>query len=159
MPSATRGTSQEPQASLPEPRRLVLDEDITYKLSYELTKRGKHATAVHLAGFDGKKDGALFKALVEFEPFVLVTWDNKMPFVHARELEHHRTTLAVVSRSAYYQAQHLYGDEVTFIRDVVHRWAHVIETQIPNTVRRYGHRSVSKAKSPTAYAQTTRPPR
>lgn len=83
----------------PERRRIVLDEDINWKLYTELQRRGHtDATAVAHEGIDGKKDGALFKALAgSYEPFVLVTWDNKMPRVHSAEIAHHGTTIAGAS--------------------------------------------------------------
>ncbi|HEY4279709.1 MAG TPA: hypothetical protein VGM91_15900 [Conexibacter sp.] len=158
-PSDTSSTSPQQPPPQPERRRLILDEDITHKLARELENRGKTAGAVLHQRIDGRKDGALFKALRDLEPYVLVTWDNKMPFVHTHELEHHGTTLAVVNRAAFYKVQHEYANEVVFIREVVHRWAHVIQIQTPNTVRSYSDRSASRAKTPIVYARTTRPPR
>lgn len=151
-------TRQISQRSQPEPRRLVIDEDISFKLAHELRKRSRAATAPRIEQMDGLKDGALFKALRDFEPYVLVTWDNKMPFRHCRELEAHGTTLAVVNRDAFYRATR-YRDESEYIRDVVHRWAHVIEAQPANTVRRFSHTTASRPKLPSVYVATTRLPR
>lgn len=153
-PSGTSTTSL--RQSRPETRRLVIDEDISRKLSFELQRRGRgNAIAVLDARLNGRKDGALFKALIDFEPCVLVTYDNRMPFVHSRELEHHGTTVAVVSRRAFRRSWHTVED--SYIRDVVHRWAHVIEMQTAGTVRSYGDKSVTRARTPRTYADTTRP--
>ena len=114
----------------PERRRVVLDEDINWKLKYELHKRGRpDATAVASEGIDGSKDGALFKALAQgnYEPFVLVTWDNKMLDVHAPEIAHHRTTIAVVDERWFKRSGRPSDEQEPYIRDVVHRWLHRIE--------------------------------
>jgi hypothetical protein len=82
-------------------RRIVLDADVNWKLAHELRKRGRvDATALRLEELHELKDGALLKALAgSYEPFVLVTWDNKMPRAHAAELRHFGSTVAVVNRS------------------------------------------------------------
>jgi hypothetical protein len=121
---------------LPERRRVVLDEDINWKLMHELRGRGRlDATAVKTEGLDGRKDGALFKILGrDYEPYVLVTYDNKMPIVHAAEIAHHKTTIALVSEGAFRRKG---GDPEPYIRDVIHRWLHRIEMQPAGSKRRY----------------------
>jgi hypothetical protein len=113
----------------PERRRVVLDEDISWKLKGELHGRGRRdATAVLSEGIDGSKDGALIKTLAAtYEPFVLVTWDNKMPTVHAADLAHHQTTLAVVDERWFKRSGRPASEQERYIRDVVHRWLHRIE--------------------------------
>jgi hypothetical protein len=115
----------------PERRRVVLDEDINWKLKYELHKRGRaDATAVVSEGIGESKDGAVFKALAagDYEPFVLVTWDNKMPIAHRAELDYHGTTLAVVDERWFKRNEAQYGgSEERYFRDVIHRWLHRIE--------------------------------
>lgn len=124
----------------PERRRIVLDEDINWKLKGELHRRGRpDATAVLSEGIDGSKDGALFKALAQgdYEPFVLVTYDNKMLTVHAAEIGHHSTTIAVVDERWFKQSGRPDSDQEPYIRDVVHRWLHRIEIQTPGELRIY----------------------
>lgn len=103
MQSATRLTWR---SLPPERRRVVLDEGIGWKLSTQLFSRGRDdATSVRQQGLLESKDGALLKALAAaYEPFVLVTWDNKMPIAHAAELDHHRTTLVVVDERWFKRA-------------------------------------------------------
>jgi hypothetical protein len=115
--------------SPPERRRVVLDEDINWKLKGELHRRGRpDATAVISEEIDGSKDGALFKALAQdYEPFVLVTWDNKMLHVHAPEVAHHGTTIAVVDERWFKRSGRPASEQEPYIRDVVHRWLHRIE--------------------------------
>jgi hypothetical protein len=132
-PSATSRTSPLPS---PDRRRVLLDEDISRKLAHELRKRGRaDATAVFDQGLGASKDGQLFKALRSLGDCVLVTWDNKMPVVHAAELEHHAVTLAVVDRRPYHRRWS--GSEDAYVRDVVHRCLHRIETQPVRTVKVY----------------------
>jgi hypothetical protein len=133
-PSATRRTSRRPP---PDRRRIVLDEDINWRLSYDLRRRGRpDATALHLEGLNESKDGALLKKLGAYEPCVLVTWDNKMEFVHAAELKHHGITVAVVDRRPFQRGEWADTEEA-YVRDVVHRRLHRIELQVARTVQRY----------------------
>jgi hypothetical protein len=129
---------------LPERRRVVLDEDINWKLAAELRRRGRmDATAIYIEKIDGKKDGALLKALATgYEPCILVTWDNKLSKVHSAEIEHHGNTIAVVDRAAY-EARWT-GDKESYVRDVVHRWLHKMEVQPRGTARRYSSSGVSR---------------
>lgn len=116
-------------------RRLVLDEDINWKLAKELRYRGlREASSNYELGLLGKKDGALIKALAEeHETCVLVAWDNKMHLSHAQALDHFALTLAVVDQEAKR------GDltEEEYYREVIHRWAHRISFQKPGTVVKY----------------------
>jgi hypothetical protein len=126
----------------PEVRRVVLDEDINWKLMHGLQGRGRLnaravAEPVDSMGLKKPKDGALFKALAAgWEPFVLVTWDNKMPIVHRAELDHHRITLAVVDERWFKRKALPESEQEDYIRDVVHRWLHRIELLSP-AERRY----------------------
>ncbi|HTA36561.1 MAG TPA: hypothetical protein VK761_07590 [Solirubrobacteraceae bacterium] len=123
---------------LPERRRLVLDEDINWKLSTELQRRGRSdATGVVPEKLAGLKDAALFKALAAHEPFVLVTWDNKMFSAHAAELNHHRATVAMVDERWFKQKGLAPAEQEPYIRDVVHRWLHRIERLAPGSLRIY----------------------
>ena len=104
---------------------------------YELRRRGRpETTALRHERIDGSKDGAVLKQLKPFEPCVLVTWDNKMEYVHAAELAHHGITLAVVDRRPFKRGVWL-ADEEAYVRDVVHRRLHRIELQACGTVQRY----------------------
>jgi hypothetical protein len=122
----------------PERRRVVLDEDINWKLSQELVRRGRpDATSVSQLKIDGKPDGALFKALAQsdYEPFVLVTYDNKMLENHSAEVAHHGTTIAVVDEGTFKASGRSESETEAYIRDVVHRWLHRIEMLGAGTAR------------------------
>jgi hypothetical protein len=118
-----------------EPRYLVLDEGINWKLARELCRRGlRKSTSVFKLGLDKKVDGQVIKALAEqHEPCVFVTWDNKMHLSHAQALDHFELTLAVIDQKAKR------GDlsEEEYYREVIHRWAHRIIFQKPGTVVKY----------------------
>jgi hypothetical protein len=118
-----------------EPRCLVLDEDINWKLARELRRRGlRGATSNRCLDLLEKKDGALIKALAEHhEPCVLVAWDNKMHKSHAGELRHFGITLAVIDK--YAKRGDLTDEE--YYREVIHRWAHRMVFQAPGTVVKY----------------------
>jgi hypothetical protein len=105
----------------PERRRIVLDEDINWKLYPELQRRGRvDATAVVHEGIDGTKDAAVFKALAaDPEPFVLVTWDSKMLAVHRAGIAHHRTTIAVVDELFFKRSGRPASEQEPYIRDVI----------------------------------------
>jgi hypothetical protein len=122
----------------PERRRVVLDEDIGWKLATQLFGRGRDdATSVYQEHLKESKDGALFKALAAgYEPCVLVTWDNRMPTAHAAELDHHGTTLAIVDERWFRRKGLPDGEQKRYIRDVVHRWLHRIEL-LPAGERRF----------------------
>jgi hypothetical protein len=142
MQSATRGMSR---SLLPhEPRRLVLDEDINWKLAKELRCRGlRTASSNRELDLLGKKDGQLIKVLAEqHEPCVLVAWDNKMHLSHAEALKHFGLTLAVIDRKAER------GDlsEEEYYREVIHRWAHRIVFQKAGVVMRYSRARSSRVE-------------
>jgi hypothetical protein len=67
-------------------------------------------------------------------PFVLVTYDNKMPENHAPLLRAYETTLAVISKRGY-ELSGLRPQE--YWRDVIHRHAHRFVSQPPGTIYRY----------------------
>lgn len=119
---------------------------MSWKLREELRRRGRgDATAVFKEpDLQGKKDGALFKALSrEHVGCVLVTWDNSMPQAHSAELDHFGITLAVVNQDAF---DGLPAEEEAYYRDTVHRWLHVIERQAEGERRRYspwGHAAIA----------------
>jgi hypothetical protein len=110
-----------------------------WKLAQQLHGRGRaDATAVIPEGLKESKDGALVKRLaLDYEPFVLVTWDNRMPLAHRAELEHHGTTLAIVDEAWFKRSGRPDSEQRRYIRDVVHRWLHRIEVLSPGERRYY----------------------
>jgi hypothetical protein len=120
----------------PDRRRIIIDEDMGPALARQLRGRGRSdAMSVKTSVLEGFKDVPLFRAIAScYEPAVLVTWDNRMPWVHRADLERHQITLAVIDRKGLARAG---TSEKHYWQDVVHRWLHTIEAQEPATVRLY----------------------
>jgi len=81
----------------------------------------------------GYKDEQLLPAIAAAYPgAVLVTSDDNMPAVHAEVLRQTRVTLATIApqRDPGHSA-----DE--WDHEIVHRWAHRMETQSSSTIKRY----------------------
>jgi hypothetical protein len=108
-------------------RVLQLDEGLPLRLAAELTARGRHARALRLEPGAPSTDTALLRWL---DPgAVLVTTDEGLPREQRALLRETRATVAII---------HATGEGAK--RETVHRWAHVIATQPPGTVRRYSPR-------------------
>jgi len=121
----------------PEPRRIILDEDMNWKLARELCQRGfRDATSVRGLGLANQnvKDGALIKGLAEHhEPCLLVAWDNKMYRNHRQELDHFALTLAVIDKYADRGGL----NEEEYYRDVIHREVHRMAAQLLSSIYIY----------------------
>jgi hypothetical protein len=120
-----------------QPLRLIVDEDLDWKISPELRARGyRDTTSAFECGVANKsvKD-PVWLWLIERSgtPSVLVTFDNKMPVVHRAAIIRRGSTLAVVDSKA--PRDGLTREEYT--RDVVHRWAHRMVAQVQGTRRKY----------------------
>jgi hypothetical protein len=124
-------------------RRLVIDEDMNWKLTLELRQRGfRDAASNRQLDLLGLKDGQLIKRLAtEHEPCVLVVWDNKLPESHRRELDHFKLTVAVIDkrrgRDGKMPAERLGLTEEEYYRAVIHRHAHQMARQLPGSIYRY----------------------
>lgn len=94
----------------------------------------RDATSNNELGLLKKTDSQLIKALAEqYEPCVLVSWDNKMVKGHAGALAHFGVTLAVVDEDGDHGAL----TEEEYYREVVHRWAHRMTRQPRGSVVKY----------------------
>jgi hypothetical protein len=116
---------------------LVIDADLNRRIATELKRRGRRAVALSELQLRHAKDPELLMSLAEYfgdEPWVLVTGDDKMPAVHPDVIQEVGATLATVDgrRPPTYL-----DDEDGWGREVVHRWAHLMEKQTPGSIRRY----------------------
>jgi hypothetical protein len=115
-------------------RLLVIDESLNPRLSGELTGRGRSAAALAQLGLVGALDSELLDALAgRLEAgWTLVTADDHLP-------AEHRGAFGVLEASAATldprQAPGYSLDE--WRRELVHRFAHQMETQRPGEIRRY----------------------
>lgn len=111
---------------------LLLDEALSKRLCTELRCRGKSVTTVSAEGLKGLKDPELLQALATQygDQVVLVTADDKLPLEHEDGLRATGLTIATID------GRHD-GPQDAWQRDVVHRWAHVMEVQPVGSIRRY----------------------
>jgi predicted nuclease of predicted toxin-antitoxin system len=108
-------------------RLLHLDENLPRRLAAELEARG-HPARAHRALPDAPAtDTGLIRSLDG--DVVLVTADEGMPREHRALLRERRVPVAIV-----------HADNETAKRETVHRWAHVMATQPPGSIRRYSPR-------------------
>jgi predicted nuclease of predicted toxin-antitoxin system len=121
---------------------LVIDANLSPRLADpELCKRGIVAVSLQRLGFKKFEDPEMIDAVAAHfsdARWVLVTTDDKMPLNHAGKLaEHHATVAAIDGRN---------GDvpQDEWRRDTVHRWAHLMRSQPPGTIRRYSPTSHGK---------------
>ena len=102
-------------------------------------RRGyRDATSNEQLGTDGLKDVPWLLWLRDNfgdQPYVLVTYDNKMANEHAATLSKCGTTLAVIDSKTRGDADGLTEDEYT--SEVIHRHAHRFATQQPGSVFKY----------------------
>ena len=118
-------------------RLLIIDADCPSALAPMLESRGRRAvTASKLKLAQGVKDGPLLRALAAqfngVEDWVLITGDDGMPNQHAAVIRETEATVAVIhpDRPAT-MTQHAWRI------DVVQRFAHAMQEQEPQSVRRY----------------------
>jgi len=120
-----------------QPLRLVLDEDLSWKISPELQARGYADTTSAwewgIAGRKVKDPLWLYIIAREGTPSVLVTFDNKMTAVHRAAIQRRNSTLAVIDSKA--DRRMLTREEYT--REVAHKWAHRMAAQSPGSRYKY----------------------
>lgn len=95
-------------------------------------------------GVDRFADSDLLARLARLEyEWVLVTCDDRMPFVHKDAVSRYRPTIATVDGEwERICAKHdLSLSQDQFRHETVHRWAHAIAEQVAGEVRRYNPRA------------------
>lgn len=120
-------------------RLIIVDADLPKRLATELRNRGRPAFSTADLGIADFKDPLLLTDLAgryAKEPWILVTGDDAMPAEHGEIIVETNATIATVHPE---QPPSLTQD--AWRRDVVHRWAHMLQTQTTGNVRRYNDRS------------------
>jgi hypothetical protein len=119
-------------------RLLVIDADISKRVATHLMARRRNAVSaaeLHLA--DNVTDPQLLRALAGnyngVREWVLVTGDDAMPAEHGDVILETRATIATIHPEYPRDEMTEYHWRV----DVVHRWAHAMQLQAAQTVRRY----------------------
>jgi hypothetical protein len=116
--------------------RLVLDEDVNWKIALELTARGYDASSseqMRLARRRVKDPVWLYILTRQTVAWVLVTFDDAMPMRHRTELLRRGSTLAVIDSKADRKGR----TREEYTREVIHRWAHRMVTQAGSSRFRY----------------------
>lgn len=116
-------------------RLLVLDADLPRRLATWLESRKRKAVPTSALGLNELADALLLRELAErygSSSWVLVTGDDAMPAEHGPVIWETRATIATINpRRPPSVPEHHWRV------DVVHRWAHSMQRQEPQTVRRY----------------------
>jgi hypothetical protein len=117
--------------------KLVIDADLNKRIATELKRRGRDAVGVSELQMRHALDPDLLRALAQLfhdEHWVLVTGDDNMPAVHADVIAEVKATIATIDPrrpSPYADNEDGWG------REIVHRWAHLMERQPSGMIRRY----------------------
>jgi hypothetical protein len=122
--------------ALPPDRLLVIDESLDKRLASQLEQRGRKAKSTDWLGLVGFKDEPLLRALAQLpenDALILVTGDDAMPGEHSGLLAALGLTVATVDGRRLPD----WGPE-EWKKEIVHRWAHVMNEQQAGTMRRYG---------------------
>jgi hypothetical protein len=118
-------------------RLIVVDADLPRRLKGQLLSRGRRAIhAADLGLAEGVKDPELLRGLGELYgrevDWILVTGDDGMPAEHGPIIIETEATIATI-----HPEQPTDLTEHAWRIDVVQRWAHAMQAQVPQTVRRY----------------------
>ena len=113
---------------------LVLDEALDARLAGELSARGREAVSVATLDLRGSGDAALLRGLTGVAPaWVLVTADDALPATLRSGRGPAPGAVAVVDADQTGE-----WPLAAWRREVVHRWAHVMQAQDRGSARRYG---------------------
>jgi hypothetical protein len=118
-------------------RLLVIDADLPKRLAGNIHARGRDAVALSALNLaHGVKDPGVLRGLAAHYAgevdWVLVTGDDWMPAEHGAVITETHATVATVHPS---HPPDLIQHE--WRHDIVQRWAHAMQVQTPQTVRRY----------------------
>lgn len=123
-------------------RLLIIDESLSDSIVTPLKKRGRRAESHRNLGLTGRLDPDVLRIVARTitEPYVLVVGDDKMPGEHRELVAKFGTTIATVDGrwESFCERHDLdYGTQDQFQQDSIHRWSHIIDSQVDGEVRRY----------------------
>ena len=125
--------------------RLVLDEDVNWKIAPELTARGYDATSSEQMGLARRRvKDPVWLYILSRQPVrcVLVTYDNDMPTRHLADLLNRVSTLAIVDSKSDKKGR----TREQYTREVIHKWAHRMASQPEGSRFKYRLNGRSAAK-------------
>jgi hypothetical protein len=136
-------------------RVLVIDENLNPRLARELRHRGRRSRTVEDLGLKSALDADLIRRVFAlFDDPVLVTADDSMPAEHEEVLRSVDATIATLrpwtptaADVGRWEGQD-HRSEEEWLQEIVHRWAHAMQTQDRGTFRRYGPRSSAPWRAP-----------
>jgi len=131
-------------------RLLIIDADISSRVASELRKRLRMALSLKELRVQHFEDPPLLRFIHMYWPeTVLVTADDQMPQEHGHLVERWSLTLAVVDplKPKMYQGGDMWNWEI------IHRWAHNMQTQPRHTVYRYNAQGRRVWKKPRRIKQ------
>lgn len=114
---------------------LVIDASLDNRIAVELGYRAREAVALSKLGIHRLEDPELLPELFVRIPdrsWILVTADDDMPEEWADVISWLKPTIATIDP----RRKTAHNDD-ELGRDVVHRWAHVMQTQTARSIRRY----------------------
>lgn len=112
---------------------LVLDEDMLPRLAgVELIGRGRPALALKHTEAVGLADPEVIACLGSWTDTMLITTDDNMPSEHGAAIASTGLTIAVVAPRTDDRFS-----ELSWEREIVHRWVHVMAEQEPGSIIRY----------------------
>jgi hypothetical protein len=125
-------------------RVLVIDENLNPRLANQLRNRGRRAVAVEDLRLKSALDPELIEKVFQlYKDPVLVTADDGMPAEHGALLAKVHATVAVVkpwdrdeADIGRWEGQD-HRSEEEWSHEILHRWAHTMQTQQTGTNRRY----------------------
>jgi hypothetical protein len=138
---------------MPGPHLLVIDASLDKRIATELRFRGRAARSAAQLGVKDLKDDELLEELADHTElmgidWLLITADDAMPAEHGATIRAVGATVGTLDPD--YPPPY---DPGSWARDVVHRWAHVMQQQPLQTIRRYSLGSYRR------WSQRRRPPR
>lgn len=129
-------------------RLLVIDSCISKKVASTLRNRGRESASLAQLGLSTAEDPEVLRVLHDrYAGCVLVTADDHMPEDHADLVDRYKPTLAIVDPRVGKEFDQS-TDEDLWKWEVCMRWAHRMQEQEPQSVKRYNDSGGREWKRP-----------
>jgi hypothetical protein len=121
----------------PDPLLLVVDASVDNRIASELRLRRRESIALSQLGIHRMEDPDVLSELCVRLPdmrWALVTADDSMPDDWSEVIRWLNPSPTIATIRPHRSSEH---DDDQWARDVIHRWAHVMQVQAPESIRRY----------------------